>query len=405
MSSDSQASPPPTLRNRRFLALIVVSFLSSFLFAPLSALLPVYVENALARSPLFSGGLRALFLILGGLFAFPAGKLADSLGPKRVYVLGMAGPLLAAFVFLSEDPLLLGGLCVCIGVSFGFNSAGGQSYLLGAVAPAVLGTASAGYFLGNTLGTASGSLFAGPIADQMGYRALGAVAACASVGLGALAAVVLPRMPKGKRTDAGPSRSVHGFVGLLQRPEVRLLLGIRFLPTCYWGTVTLLVPLLIFRHTGTNTSVATYSAVSLGIAAGFQVLTGRVCDRIGRWRPILVAASLVTLSAVGLAVAGDTLAGLYGFGVMAAASAWSLSTTMPGLLKLVARDGEEGRVVGIAHVAWSAGMLCGSLGGGRLIEWGPAAPFGVSVVFCAAAVGCGWRLSRIYREPGPTPAD
>ena len=395
MSSNGSARMADLL-NRRFVSLLIVSFLSSFLFAPLSALLPVYVENSLSGSPLFSGGLRALFLILGGLFAFPAGKLADDIGVKRVYVLGTVGSILAGLIFLSDSPLILSALCICIGISFGFSTAGGQSYLLGAAAPALIGTASAGYFLGNTLGTASGSFIAGPIADAMGYRTLGTVACMASFGLILIAALVLPHIPRTVGSSTQRTRSLSGLTDLAKRREIRLLLGIRYLPTCYWGTVTLLLPLLIYRLTGTNTAVTTFNAISLTIAACFQILTGRLCDRIGRWRPILISASCVTLSALGLALTAHTLTGLYVFGIVATASAWSLSTTMPGLLQLIARNGEKGRVVGIAHVAWSAGMLSGSLGGGKLIEWGPALPFGIAVAFCLGAVGCGWGLYRIY---------
>ena len=86
-----------------------------------------------------------------------------------------------------------------------------------------------------------------------------------------------------------------------------------------------------------------------------------------------------------------------------AASAWSLSTTMPGLLQLIGREGEKGRIVGMAHLVWSAGMLTGNLGAGKLIEWGPSLPFGIAVAFCMGAVACGWGLYRIYRS-GDGPA-
>ena len=83
---ESSPAGPAALLNRRFVSLLVISFFSTFLLAPLSILLPIYVEKELLRTPLFSGGLRALFLILGGLFAVPAGKLADDLGVKRLIV-------------------------------------------------------------------------------------------------------------------------------------------------------------------------------------------------------------------------------------------------------------------------------------------------------------------------------
>ena len=382
------------LFNRRFIALLIVSFFSSFVSAPLNTLLPVYVEADLLGTPLFSGGLRAAFLILGGVFAVPAGRLADTWGVKPVYVLGTLGPILAGVIFFSGDPILLTALCTGIGISSGFNSAGGQSYLISAAPSSVIGIASAGYFLGNTLGAASGNFLSGPIADTFGFQTLGFCITLAGVGLVLMSILTLPAIPSPKSADNG--RNLSAFLQLFRRLDVCLLLGIRYLPTSYWGAVTLLLPLLIFRIAGTSTAATDYSAISLIIAACFQVLTGRLCDRIGRWRPILVSASLVAISAIGLALTAHTLTGIYVFGILATASAWSLSTTMPGLIQLIARENEKGRVVGAAHLAWSLGMLSGSLGGGKLIDWGPIWPFGISVLFCLGALACGVGLYRLH---------
>ncbi len=382
------------LLNRRFIALLIVSFFSSFVSAPLNTLLPVYVEADLLGTPLFSGGLRAAFLILGGVFAVPAGRLADTWGVKPVYILGTLGPILAGVIFYSGDPLLLTALCTGIGISSGFNSAGGQSYLISAAPSSVIGIASAGYFLGNTLGSASGNFLSGPIADAYGFQTLGFCITLAGVVLVLMSILTLPAIPSPKSADN--SRNLSALIQLFRRLDVCLLLGIRYLPTSYWGAVTLLLPLLIFRIAGTSTAATNYSAISLIIAACFQVLTGRLCDRIGRWRPILVSASLVAISALGLALTAHTLTGIYAFGILATASAWSLSTTMPGLIQLIAREDEKGRVVGAAHLAWSLGMLSGSLGGGKLIDWGPIWPFGISVLFCIGALACGVGLYRLY---------
>ena len=382
------------LLNRRFIALLIVSFFSSFVSAPLNTLLPVYVEADLLGTPFFSGGLRAAFLILGGVFAVPAGRLADAWGVKPVYVLGTLGPILAGVIFYSGDPLLLTALCTGIGISSGFNSAGGQSYLISAASSSVIGIASAGYFLGNTLGSASGNLLSGPIADAFGFQTLGFCITLAGVVLVLMSILILPAIPSPKSGKNG--RNLSAFIQLFRRLDVCLLLGIRYLPTSYWGAVTLLLPLLIFRIAGTSAAATDYTAISLTIAACFQVLTGRLCDRIGRWRPILVSASLVVISALGLALTAHTLTGIYAFGILATASAWSLSTTMPGLIQLIAREDEKGRVVGAAHLAWSLGMLSGSLGGGKLIDWGPIWPFGISVLFCLGALACGVGLYRLH---------
>lgn len=385
-----------TLLNRKFVALLLVSFGISFLNAPRYALLPVYVEADLLRTPVFSAGLKAIFLILGGLFALPAGALADRWGPKRVYLLGTLTPALAALVFLSSDVMLLATFCIGIGITSGFDSAGGQSYLIRAVGPKLIGTASAGYFLGNTLGTSLGNLIAGPVADQQGYASLGTLALMGSGVLVVGAILGLPHVQGSPRPEA--SQAVDKPSRLVWRKEVLLLLGIRYLPTCYWGAFTLVLPLLIYRTTGSNTAVTTFSAVSLGIAACFQLLTGRICDRRSRWGPILIAAGVETISALGLAVWHDSVTGLYVWGIIAAASAWSLSTTMPGLIQLIARDEEKGKLVGTAHFVWSAGMLTGNLGGGWLVDFRPEMVFYFGGLFCLGAWLCGVGLYR-GREP------
>ncbi len=381
------------LRDRRFLALLLVSFLISFLAAPRYALLPVYVEADLARSPLFAAGLRSTFLILGGVIAILAGRLSDRWGPKRVYVVGTLGPLLAGAVFLTPDPTSLALLCLGIGVTSGFDSAGGQSYLISAVGAARIGTASAGYFIGNTLGTALGNLLAGPIADARGYADLGRLAIAGSIALIFVAYLILPNIEV-HRPDGKEEESRTTFAA---RREVWLLLGLRYLPTSYWGAVTLILPLLIYRLSGSNAAVSTFSAVYLCVAAVCQIATGHLCDRIGRWRPIFVATVLETISALGLALYCDSVTGIYVFGTLAAASAWSLSTTMPGLLQLVARPGERGRLVGLAHFVWSAGMLTGNLGGGRLIDVDPSLLFYISVGLMVGALVCAVGLWEEHR--------
>jgi MFS family permease len=393
------------LLTRPFISLLLVSFGISFLNAPRYALLPVYVEADLFRTPVFSAGLKAIFLVLGGLFALPAGALADRWGPKRVYLVGTLTPALAGLVFLSSDVMLLASFCIGIGITSGFDSAGGQSYLIRTVSPKLIGTASAGYFLGNTLGTSLGNLIAGPVADQQGYAALGTLAlmGCGVLLVGAI--LGLPHI-EGSPTKNAPTQDAGDGPGrLIWRKEVLLLLGIRYLPTCYWGAVTLILPLLIYRATGSNTAVTTFSAVSLGIAACFQMLTGRICDRRGRWGPILIAAGIETISAMGLAIWYDSVTGLYVWGIIAAASAWSLSTTMPGLIQLIARDEEKGKLVGTAHFVWSAGMLTGNLGGGWLVDWSADVPFYIGSVFCLGAWLCGvglWR-SRSTDAPHKSP--
>jgi MFS family permease len=173
---------------------------------------------------------------------------------------------------------------------------------------------------------------------------------------------------------------------MVRRKKICFLIGLRYLPTYYWGTTTLLIPLLIFRATGTKIWPANYAALSLFIAACFQILTGRLCDIIGRKKPVIIAVSFVTLSAAMTGVFANSVAGLFVFGIMGAASAWSLSTTMPSLIDDLTGEKEKGRAIGVTHLAWSAGMLSGNLAGGALVEYNNSLPFYVAALLCSIAV-------------------
>src|SRR5262249_49558927 len=102
-------------------------------------------------------------------------------------------------------------------------------------------------------------------------------------------------------------------------------------------------------------------------------------------QPMVIAAVLVAASGALLAVFGHTLTGLYVFGIMGAASAWSLSTTMPGLIADVAGPTEKGRGLGATHFCWSAGMLSGNLVGGGLVNHSATLAFSIGAMAAAVA--------------------
>jgi MFS family permease len=390
------AKPMRSLLSRNFTALWLVAFGIGLVSAPVSSLFPVYVEDELHRSPMFTGALRSLMMLMGGLMALPGGAMSDTLGRKPTYLLGLTTAITSGLVFLTHRPGLLVGLCLYTGMTMGLQSAAGQTYLMDAVPSSVLGLATAGYFLGATLGNAMGNFIFGPLIDAASFGLAGrwitAGAAVVIVG----GALFMPSLP---RAAAAPPRltlgSLMDYRGILGRPEVLLLVGLRYLPTAFWGVHNLCIPLLIFRLTGSKATVAQYTGAYLLLAAVCQIVTGRLCDRYGRKWPVWIASTLVTLSAVGLASTPHHLGGLYAFGMLGAAAAWSLSTTMPGLVNERAGAAEKGRVLGVTHLAWSFGMLSGSLGGGKLVNLNPALPFLITAVGCAVAVVLGIGLFRI----------
>ncbi len=378
------------LFSSRFKILWISSFLIGVLDAPMQALLAVYVEAEIEGTPLLSAGLRSTFLLLGGLFAIPAGTLCDKIGTKTTFILGSTGTLVAGFVFLVHRPDLLFLLCLYIGVATGFSTTAGQTYLIHAAPRSSLGLGSAAFFMGMTLGSATGSRLAGMVVDTWGFETMGGamVILTSLVLLGT--ALLMPEI----REDVNPSKekgSAWGeYLVLLKRRDVRLLVSVRFLPTCYWGAATLLIPLLIFRATGQVSAAANYLAVSLVIATGCQLLVGRLADTFGPRVPTLTASTCVALSAIGTGLCAESVTGLYFFGITGTAAAWSVSTMMPRIIDLITSPGERGRVVGMAHLGWSLAMLTGSLWGGRAVEWHPGLPF------YAVSIGCVLTVIFLY---------
>lgn len=381
------------LLNRKFLSLLSISFLSGVATAPSASLLAVYVEAELQRPPVFTAGLRSILLILGGIFAVPGGAMCDSLGIKQTYILGMTGALTAGFIFLVKDPLILFIMCLYGGISSGFQITASQSYLLGSAPSSSLGLGTAAFFLGSTLGTSIGNVIAGPIVDNLGFHVTGVTMVVAISIVFLCALFVMPSLPKiDNRARHSGFETMKRYLQIVRRRKVFLFLCVRFLPTCYWGTATLLIPLLIFRASGTKSSAAYYTALSLLVASAFQILTGRLIDKIGYRKPVIVASSSVTVSTLLTALFSKSTFGLYLFGTTGAAAAWSLSTTMPSLINDIAGEEEKGRVIGIAHLVWSLGMLSGNLGGGRLVELSSALPFFIATFLCVIAVTCALTL-------------
>ena len=373
--------------SRPALALWVLQFLGGLASAPVYALLAIYVEKVLHQPPFYTAVLKSIPLALGGVAAPAAGALADRLGYKAAYIWGMTSTVAACAVFLTGQPALLGFLFLFSGVVGSLQTTAGQAYLIEASGRGRLGRASAGYFLGYTLGTALGSDVAGRLAGRLGFAALGAGSTALAAALIGGALLFLPRLKRVSHDSTARAGDRFSHRDLMARREVQLLLGIRFLPTCYWGTVTLLVPLLLFRLTGSEAAAGDFTFVSLVLASVCQIVTGRVCDRAGLRIPVLVTPIGITLSALGLAAGARSVIALWGFGILGACSAWSLSITMPSLIDRASHAGEKGRMVGLTAFAWSAGMLAGHLVGGRLAS-GPLGASSPGLPFAVAAL-CG----------------
>lgn len=384
-------------QGRVFAALCVIYFLNSFIVSPFASLFPVYVEADLHRQPWFTGYLRAIMLALGGIFAVVGGRMCDRWGRKPTLLFGLAGSMITGMVFNVTDPAALSFLVIGIGMATGPFTTAGQSYLINSVPTHRLGLCSALYFLSNTFGNSLGSLVTGVLKSHAWpYPRIGTAMTTSLVLAFALALLTLPG--DGPARQVGTTGAAPGmwaaYRRVLARREVHLLIGLRFGITSFWGMATLLMPLILYRVSHSQSVPAYFAAVSLAFAAACQLLTGLLCDRYGRFWPLLLSASAVSGCALALSLCWQSLTGLFALGTALTGAAWAVSTLLPRLINDVAGAGEKNLLVGLGHLVWSTAMVVGSLVGGLLVEAHPAAPFGVGAGLAALGALSAWHLCR-----------
>lgn len=355
--------------------LFAVQFLSGAWILTQMSFFPIYLEEVLRLTPFILSVVVAGGQAAGMLAALFGGGLSDTLGSKRVLVLGLAGGAVASLVFQSEWLLIVALLWMLGGAMGSLQTLGGSSYLTRAADPQRLGLLAALFALCMTAGGALGSPLAGWLLDTSGYRLFG----LAGVGIVlitlAVAMFALPAQAAERDVIKQPRK---GMLAMARRPAVQILIGLRFLPTIYYGMSGILIPLMINELAGNKTTVALYGTASLVIASAAQLLAGRAADRFGhRWPPLISYGALIVAS-LGLATFSDRLWGVIAFGILGAAAAWSLASLLFTLVSDGVPRAEHGRAFGLLHATWSVAMIVGALLGGALTRLSPGLPFFVA---------------------------
>ena len=274
-------------------------------------------------------------------------------------------------------------------------SAASQSYLIEAAGSARLGLGGALFFLTYTAGSAAGNLCTGLVTPLFSFQQIGLVMTVAGAGVVLLAWVLLPAAARPAAAGPAPGLSLwSAYSPLLRRPEVLLIVGVRLGITSFWGMAWMLLPLLVYRASGSAATAAYYGAVSLAAASTCQIAVGALRDRFGRTWPLLISGAGIVVSACLLASSSESLRGLFVFGTALTVTAWAVSVLVPSLIDEVADASEKNRVVGLGHLAWSAAMAVGGLLGGALVEINSSLPFFVGALMAAAGTCCLFVLCR-----------
>jgi MFS family permease len=211
-----------------------------------------------------------------------------------------------------------------------------------------------------------------------------------------LAVLCLLRLPRGAAVPEKTLRSLWTAIWSVARhPNMGYIIGLRSLPTIYYGLLTVHIPLLLNSVSGSKVTVAAYVTTNLIVASGAQLLTGRAADRWGARRPSLVVYGLMIASGLGLALTSGTVWGLFAFGVLGIAAAWALSTLMFVWVNDGIPKNDHPATFGLLHSIWSLCMITGSVFGGWFSATQPGLPFLLIGLLNGAAL---FLTGRYYRK-------
>ncbi len=386
---------------RGFISLCLIVFVIGLITGPVHFFFPVYAASVLGRDAFFAGILRAIPIGLGGITALIGGTLSDRFGRKPTLLIGMSGAVVIGALFTTQIPLFIWGILCYQGIASGFKTAGGQSYLISAVPSNKLGFATGLYFISSTIGSALGNAIAGETIHRINFQIFGVSSVVFSGLLFLGAFLYLPRVRQNSQivdeNQKGIWKSalnIGKYIDLCRRSNIWMLIGLRVFPTYYWGSVNLLMPILIFQFAG-NRAAGYYGTMSLIFAFACQLVTGKICDTKGHRLPALVANIFITLLAFGLVFFHNSLFGLELFGILGAGAAWALSTTIPRFINEFTTPQEKGHGVGLTHLAWSTGFLLGYVASGYLLKISTHLPFLVAGIFLICSSCIAYKLFNI----------
>lgn len=385
---------------RPIVALLALQLLGGMMLSPHLTFFPIYIKE-LGYSAMLIANISAAKQVAGLIASLVGGTLSDALGRKRTLLLGNVGSLLSSFVFLIGSPTWIGLLWAIGGLGMGLHTLGGQSYLMDAANPHYLGVISALYNWGYTFGGALGSPIVGQILERgseatgAGYNVLAWTMITFSMGTLAFNQFVLPRSPAERQAHAPNLKRFFGYGDIATRPTVLMLAVLRFLPTLYYATTLILIPLLLDAAGASKPVIAWYATVSWVAASIAQAIVGRAADRWGPKSSTALTFTVLFLSAFGAGLWPSSLWAVLVFGTTGTAAAWSLSTLLPSLVAQATVPEERGRVLGFIHLWWNLAMIIGSMVGGALFEVASGLPFlvtGTINIFSLALLFAFYRL-------------
>ncbi len=406
-ATDNAVQRPPLSQHRYLKPLILfltIFFLNATLGAPGRTLFPVYVEKVLGGSPIFTSTLFSIQNVVRIVVLFASGLLADRVGAKYILLLGMTAVSIGGLMFMVSDTRLLVLLALLYGALFTLRTTSSRAYLALVAPLGSMGLMGALYFTGPTIGSALGYAAAGPIVDLFSFRTLGIAMLVGNLLLVFFGLLFLPQIRLEQVQQTSAWEMLRSYRVLWRRPLILRLIGIRFLPTWWLGTSSVLLPLLIFRLTESVTAVALYATVSALVTGSTGLVVGWLSDRIGRALPVIASSLTLALGPLGCALFVDHALLLAASAIFTSLGGQWLASLMPSLVFVSGEGHEQGRLTAITEAAWTFGNLGGTMAAGILIGLSAPLPFVLAGVLNIGTILLALQAARILRSTSPEAA-
>ncbi len=346
--------------------------------------LPIYVAHLGVTAPsavvAWSGIAYGATFLTAGLLAPVWGRLADMYGRKLILIrasLGMA--IIISMMGLAQDVYQLVFLRLMTGVLGGYAS--GAVVLVATQTP----KARAGWALG-TLSTGSlagaliGPLIGGVMPDLIGIRST-FFAGGAVIFIAFLATTLLIRE---ERRPVAPKGKVVGVWSTIpdKRPVVAMLLTAMMLMLANMS-IEPIITVYVEQLAGTSAHVTVLAGIVMSVAALASIIAaprlGRLADRIGAWRVVVLCLSVSAVLLIPQAFAGN----VWQLIVLRFCMGLALAGLLPAIATQIRHsvpDRVTGTILGFSTSAQYAGQVAGPVMGGFV-----GGQIGMRAVFLATA--------------------
>lgn len=347
---------------RRLLFLVGgIVFVDTMFFVALTPLLPDYAdEYDLSKAGVgVLAGAYPIGALAGGI---PGGLATARFGARPTAIAGVLVIAFTTVVFATGDSIAVLDIArFAQGFGSAFAWTAGLTWLVGAT-PAdrrgqTIGLAMSAAIVGALFGPVLGG-----VASVVGQAAAFGAAALVAIGLAIWAfftAAPPPARPQPLRV----------FIRALRNS--RILLGVWFvvLPALLFGTMSVLAPLRLEELGFTAVAIGALWLFTAALEATANPVVGRITDRIGRIRPMMVLALASAVAAA--ALPWPNRAFLLAVLVIAAGITFgSFWTPAMALLsdEAEARGLQYAYAFALINIAWAPGQALGAAGGGSLAQ-------------------------------------